>query len=111
MTGMMPLTFAPEPAGCHAVVGAARAADQLEAELVDVIGYGEALHGLDAFIGAGDVVGRAGSQDTVVRGRNGRGVGGDGCGGGDDRCRPGCTGDELAAGQGSRHGMPFIQVG
>ena len=95
----------------HAVVGTTRAADQLKTKLVDVVGHGEALHGLGAFVGAGDAVCRVGRQDAVVGGGDGCRVGGDGCRGCDDRCRPGCASDELAAGQGSRHGMPFIQVG
>ena len=95
--------------GGHAVVGAARAADQFKAELVDVVGDGEALHGFGAFVSAGNAVRRVCGERAVCG--DGRCVGGDGCGGCDDGCRPGCTGDELAAGQGSRHGMPFIQVG
>lgn len=44
--------------GGHAVVGAGCAADQFKAELVDVVGHGEALNGLGAFIGTGDAVRR-----------------------------------------------------
>ena len=82
----------------HAVVGTARAANQLEAELVDVVGDGECLDGLGTLVGARDAVGRAGRQGTVCG--DGCRVGRNGCRCRDDRCRPGCARDKLAAGQG-----------